>query len=85
LAGPRDGELPPSISNARERSYKLLDLSVLKTVALFVFKEASSVRAAALLAEIVMALMYSGPRIWGAETDTSKSAQATELVRMTSL
>jgi hypothetical protein len=56
LAGPREGELPPSISNARERSYKLLDLSVLKTVALFVLKKASSVRAAALLAEIVMAL-----------------------------
>jgi hypothetical protein len=45
LAGPRDEELPPSISNARERSYKLLDLSVLKTVAPFVFKEVSSVRA----------------------------------------
>jgi hypothetical protein len=48
LAGPREGELPPSISNARERSYKLLDLSVLKTVALFVFNEASSGAAAAL-------------------------------------
>jgi hypothetical protein len=58
LAGPREEELPPSISNARERSYKLLDVSVLKTVALFVFKEASSVRAAALLAEIVIALMH---------------------------